>query len=102
MGLFLEIHPVLLPMKWLIYRAGPYGRLARRILRWAERTESLWVASECYAYLFWEAYYAGVFPARGADAPDAGPVTARASRTGASSVGPSPQAPLPEAANVEP
>ncbi len=64
MGLFLEVHPALLPLKWLIYRAGPYGRLARRALRWAEQTENPWVASECYAYLFWEAYYDGAFEAR--------------------------------------
>lgn len=63
MGLFLEIHPVLLPLKWLVYRTGPYGALARRVLAWAERTQNVWVANECYNYLIWESYYEGVFAA---------------------------------------
>lgn len=63
MGLLLEIHPILLPLKWLVYRTRPYGRLARRMLVWAERTQNAWVAGECYNYLIWEAYYDGVFSA---------------------------------------
>ncbi len=63
LGFFLEIHPVMLPLKWLVYRTGVIGRLIRRILPWAERRENLWACSECYNYLIWEAYYEGVFGA---------------------------------------
>jgi GT2 family glycosyltransferase len=63
LGVFLEIHPVMLPLKWLVYRTGVVGRLIRRLLPWAERRENLWVCSECYNYLIWEAYYEGVFGA---------------------------------------
>lgn len=64
LGVFLEIHPALLPLKWLVYRTGVIGRLVRRVLPWAERAERLWICSECYNYLLWEAYYEGVFAAR--------------------------------------
>lgn len=63
LGFFLEIHPAMLPVKWLVYRTGLLGALIRRILPWAERRERLWVCSECYNYLIWEAYYDGVFAA---------------------------------------
>ena len=67
LGFFLEIHPAVLPLKWLVYRSGLFGRPIRRLLAWAERGERLWVCSECYNYLLWEAYYGGVFTAlRGA------------------------------------
>jgi len=64
LGFFLEIHPAVLPLKWLVYRAGLVGPPIRRLLPWAEREERLWVCSECYNYLLWEAYYEGVFSAR--------------------------------------
>jgi glycosyltransferase involved in cell wall biosynthesis len=64
LGFFLEIHPAVLPLKWLVYRSGLFGRPIRRLLAWAERGERLWVCSECYNYLLWEAYYDGVFTAR--------------------------------------
>ena len=63
LGFFLEIHPLFLPLKWLVYRTGLLGPLIRSVLPWAERRENLWVLSECYNYLIWEAYYAGVFSA---------------------------------------
>jgi glycosyltransferase involved in cell wall biosynthesis len=63
LGIFLEVHPVLLPLKWAVYRAGYYGRLARKVLSWAERVQNIWIANECYNYLIWESYYEGVFPA---------------------------------------
>jgi GT2 family glycosyltransferase len=63
LGLFLEIHPALLPLKWLVYRTGLLARPMRRLLRWAEARERLWICSECYNYLLWEAYYEGVFNA---------------------------------------
>lgn len=61
LGFFLEIHPVLLPLKWFVYRTGWVSALIRRLLPWAERTEHIWICSECYNYLIWESYYAGVF-----------------------------------------
>jgi glycosyltransferase involved in cell wall biosynthesis len=63
LGLFLEIHPALLPLKWLVYRTGGIGGVVRRTLPWAEQDERLWICSECYNYLLWEAYYQGVFGA---------------------------------------
>ncbi len=63
LGVFLEIHPAVLPLKWLVYRTRALGALVRRILPWAERHERLWICSECYNYLLWEAYYDGVFTA---------------------------------------
>jgi glycosyltransferase involved in cell wall biosynthesis len=68
LGFFLEIHPALLPLKWLVYRSGLLAGPIRRLLRWAEARENLWVCSECYNYLLWEAYYEGVFTARRARA----------------------------------
>lgn len=61
LGFFLEIHPILLPLKWLVYRTGLLTPLIRRLLAWAERGERIWICSECYNYLIWESYYAGVF-----------------------------------------
>lgn len=63
LGFFLEIHPAMLPLKWLVYRTGVVGSVVRRVLPWAERRENLWACSECYNYLIWEAYYEGVFGA---------------------------------------
>ena len=104
MGLFLEIHPMLLPLKWLVYRTGYYGRLARRVLAWAERTQQVWVANECYNYLIWESYYDGVFPAlRNGFAPaavDANATYPGGTRTHASTPGAGSGAPLPETAHT--
>lgn len=63
LGFFLEIHPVLLPIKWLVYRTGVLAPAIRRILSWAERGEHPFICSECYNYLIWESYYAGVYAA---------------------------------------
>jgi GT2 family glycosyltransferase len=70
LGLFLELHPTLLPLKWLVYRSGVLTPWIRRILHRAERhlssaqglSRKLWlaVANECYAHLLWHAYYEGV------------------------------------------
>ncbi len=60
LGFFLEIHPALLPLKWLVYRTGVLTALIRQILPWAEHGERIWICSECYNYLIWESYYAGV------------------------------------------
>jgi len=63
LGFFLEIHPLVLPLKWLVYRTGVLGKVIRAVLPWAEAGERLWICSECYNYLLWEAYYEGVFAA---------------------------------------
>lgn len=64
LGFFLEIHPALLPLKWLVYRAGAVTRLIEAVLPWAERHAVLPLCSECYNHLLWRAYYDGVFKAR--------------------------------------
>jgi GT2 family glycosyltransferase len=67
LGLQLELHPAVLPLKRLVYRTGAVGALIRRLRPWAERGNHLWLCNECYNYLLWEAYYAGVFDALAAD-----------------------------------
>lgn len=79
LGLFLEIHPALLPVKWLVYRSGllagalrAFLRLAERHLDRAEGWRRRWwllVASEGYNYLVQEAYYEGVWQALRTPAP---------------------------------
>lgn len=63
LGLFLEIAPVLMPLKWLVYRAGPITALAEAVRPWAERRALLPLCSEVYNHLLWRAYYDGVFAA---------------------------------------
>lgn len=67
-GIFLEIAPFLLPLKWLVYRTP----LATPFIRWlvprAEARGWLLILNECYNFLLWEAYYEGVF--RALKAPD--------------------------------
>lgn len=73
LGLFLEIHPVLLPIKWLTYRSRILASPMRVLLRLAEpraqrgsrfaRRCWLLVASECYNFMVQEAYYEGVWQA---------------------------------------
>jgi glycosyltransferase involved in cell wall biosynthesis len=63
LGFFLEIHPGLLPLKWLVYRTGAFTRLVEAVLPWAERRSVLPLCSECYNHLLWRAYYEGVFDA---------------------------------------
>lgn len=63
LGFFLEIHPALMPLKWLVYRSGAVTRLIEAILPWAERHAALPLCSECYNHLLWRAYYDGVFDA---------------------------------------
>jgi GT2 family glycosyltransferase len=63
LGLHLEIHPTLLPLKRLVYGTGAVPSLARRIRPWAERRRALSVLNECYNILLWDAYYQGVFEA---------------------------------------
>ncbi len=62
-GLFLEIAPFLLPLKWLVYRTPLVMPLIRWVRPRAEAREWLLVLNECYSNLLWEAYYEGVFAA---------------------------------------
>ena len=63
LGLYLEVHPALLPLKWLVYRTGAVTRFIRTIRPWAERWGLLPVLNECYTHLLWQGYYEGVFAA---------------------------------------
>jgi hypothetical protein len=64
LGLFLEILPAMLPLKWVVFQTPIFMPALRRLLPVAERHGWLLVASECYTELIWEAYYEGVFDAR--------------------------------------
>jgi GT2 family glycosyltransferase len=64
LGVFLEIHPLMLPWKWLVYRTGVIGRLVEAVRPWAERRPLLPLCAECYNYLLWQDFYEGVFAAR--------------------------------------
>lgn len=64
LALHLELHPVLLPLKWLVFRTRPVAALVARVRPWAERGERLAILNECYNHLLWRGYYEGVFEAR--------------------------------------
>ncbi|HEY6102774.1 MAG TPA: glycosyltransferase, partial [bacterium] len=51
LGLQLELHAAVLPLKRFVYRTGVVGALIRRLRPWAERGNHLWVCNECYNYL---------------------------------------------------
>ena len=63
LGFFLEIHPLLLPLKWLVYRTRMVTPAIEALRAWAERRAILPLCSECYNHLLWRAYYDGAFPA---------------------------------------
>jgi glycosyltransferase involved in cell wall biosynthesis len=63
LGLFLEIVPVLLPLKWFVYRSGIVTAALLPVLWAAERTGLTIVAGEVYSHLLWRSYYEGVFAA---------------------------------------
>ncbi len=79
LGMFLELHPLVRPLKWLVYRSGVLTPGVEATLRRAERAlehavglrRKLWllVASECYNHLLWHAYYEGVWTALAEGAP---------------------------------
>lgn len=71
LGLFLEILPWMLPLKWLVFRTPLVMPLLRWLVPRAEARHWLLVLSECYTNLIWEAYFEGVFTALGR--PDAAP-----------------------------
>lgn len=62
-GIFLEIAPFMLPVKWLVYRTSWITPLIRWIVPRAEKRGWLLILNECYSFLLWEAYYEGVFRA---------------------------------------
>lgn len=62
-GLFLEIAPFLLPLKWLVFRTPPIRGLIWWIVPRAEARGWLLILNECYSFLLWDAYYDGVFRA---------------------------------------
>ena len=63
LGLRLEIAPILLPIKWMIYRTPVLTTPIRWIVPIAEARGWRYVLSECTNHLVWEAYYEGVFGA---------------------------------------
>jgi len=63
LGLFLEILPVLLPMKWFVYRSGIVTAALLPLRRLAERTGLTFVCREIDNFLVWSSYYEGVFSA---------------------------------------
>lgn len=65
LGIRLEIAPVLLPIKWLVYRTPLLTGPIRWVLPLAEARGWRYVLSECTNHLVWEAYYEGVFQALG-------------------------------------
>ncbi|MDR7600198.1 MAG: hypothetical protein QN191_09610, partial [Armatimonadota bacterium] len=79
LGFFLELHPLLLPLKWLVYRTPLFVPAFRHLVRLAERRLEaargwrrrawLLVAHECYVELLWHAYYEGVWEALRAGRP---------------------------------
>jgi len=68
-GIFLEIAPFMLPVKWLVYRTRLITPLIWWIVPRAEARGRLLILNECYSFLLWEAYYEGVF--RALRSPDA-------------------------------
>jgi glycosyltransferase involved in cell wall biosynthesis len=84
LGLFLEILPWMLPIKWLVFRTP----LVMPFLRWlvpiGERHGWLLVLNECYKNLLQQAYYGGVFHAlRGSRLVPARPAVERSEHPGA-------------------
>ncbi|MGQ0569304.1 MAG: glycosyltransferase family 2 protein [Armatimonadota bacterium] len=63
LGLFLEILPVLLPLKWVVYRSGIITAALLPVLWLSERAGLTIVAGEVYSHLLWRSFYEGVFDA---------------------------------------
>ena len=60
-GIFLEIAPFMLPVKWLVYRTPLIAPFIWWLVPRAEARGWLLVLNECYSFLLWEAFYDGVF-----------------------------------------
>jgi len=88
LGLFLEIQPWMLPLKWLVYRTPLVMPLLRRLVPVGERRRWLAVLNECYKNLLQEAYYQGVFEALRSG--DGRPAVRRAAAADAASPPPKP------------
>ncbi|HLW59061.1 MAG TPA: glycosyltransferase [bacterium] len=71
LGIFLEIAPLMLPLKWLVFRTPLFTPLMRRLLPHAEAHRWWSLAFAAYTHLTWEAYYEGVFRALREPEPDA-------------------------------
>jgi glycosyltransferase involved in cell wall biosynthesis len=63
LGLLLEIHPALLPLKWLVFRSGILSAVLPPFKWLGERLNIPAVCGEVYNNLLWRAYYRGVFEA---------------------------------------
>ncbi|MDR7422324.1 MAG: glycosyltransferase [Armatimonadota bacterium] len=63
LGLFLEISPALLPLKWLVYRSGAITAVVRPLVPVCERLGLTLLCGELYNHLAWRSYYEGVFAA---------------------------------------
>lgn len=72
LGMQLEVHPALLPLKWLVFRTGVVTRVMELARPWAERGKRLLVLNECYNHLLWRGYYEGVFEAMRSGPPSKG------------------------------
>lgn len=62
-GIFLEIAPFMLPVKWLVYRTPLIAPWIWWIVPRAEKRRWLLILNECYSFLLWDAFYEGVFRA---------------------------------------
>jgi GT2 family glycosyltransferase len=64
LGLFLEILPPMLPVKWLVYRSGIITAAIWPLKVIAERAGITIICGEMYSHLLWRSFYEGVFAAR--------------------------------------
>lgn len=64
LGLFLEILPVMLPIKWLVYRSGIITVAIWPLKILAERAGITIICGELYSHLLWRSFYQGVFATR--------------------------------------
>ena len=81
LGFQLEVHPLLLPLKWLVYRSGPPTRVVEAVRPWAEQRDLLLVLNECYHHMTWRGFYQGVFEAL-REPPPIAPACRRQERAG--------------------
>lgn len=64
LGLFLEILPFMLPIKWFVYRSGIITVAIWPLKVVAERAGLTVICGEMYSHLLWRSFYQGVFAAR--------------------------------------
>jgi glycosyltransferase involved in cell wall biosynthesis len=63
LGLHYEVHPALLPLKWVVFRTGLVTRLLTAIRPWAEQGRHDLILNEVYSHLLWQGYHEGVLAA---------------------------------------